>query len=102
MLRVRYLLCWLAVLVWTLSIPAFADKPNLPALPLGSTAPNFTAYTWTGGKAQLSDYRGKIVVLDFWASWSPNCDTSMADFDELYDEYHSKDVVFLALCSWSD
>jgi len=102
MLRAIYRYCWTLMLVLTAANSAFADKPNLPALVPGTTAPNFTAYTWAGGKTQLSDYRGKIVVLDFWASWSGTCDTTMADFEDLYDEYHGKDVVFLAVCSWSD
>ncbi len=49
-------------------------------------APDFTVYDQEGNAVRLSDYRGKPVVLNFWASWCGPCRSEMPDFDEAYQE----------------
>ena len=50
-------------------------------------APDFTAYDADGNAYQLSDFRGKPVILNFWASWCGPCKMEMPDFDEKYQQY---------------
>ena len=59
-------------------------------------APDFTVYDVDGNKVKLSDYLGKPVVLNFWASWCGPCKMEMPDFDEKHQELGS-DVQFLMI-----
>lgn len=53
----------------------------------GSTAPDFTLQSLEGATVHLSDYRGKAVVLNFWATWCAPCKIEMPWFVELQKEY---------------
>lgn len=50
-------------------------------------APDFTVVDYSGNEVRLSDFRGKPVVLNFWATWCYYCDVEMPDFNEAYKEY---------------
>ena len=51
-----------------------------------SLAPDFTVYDKDGKPVKLSDFRGKPVVLNFWASWCGPCQSEMPTFNEKYGE----------------
>ena len=57
-------------------------------------APDFTVYDFEGNEVKLSDFKGKSVVLNFWASWCGPCKNEMPDFQQLYEEY-GEDVHFV-------
>jgi len=67
-----------------------------PYLPKGSPAPDFTFQKFGGGTVSLAELRGKIVLLDFWATWCPPCVAEMPVLIQLAKQYESKGVVFVA------
>lgn len=62
---------------------------------VGKKAPNFTLKNLEGEEVSLEDYRGKIVLLNFWATWCGYCDKEMPDMQKLDTE--NDDVVVLAI-----
>ena len=63
----------------------------------GTMAPDFTLPTLVGKNFSLSQLKGKVVVLDFWASWCPDCRKDAPNVVRLYREYKDKDVVFVGI-----
>lgn len=58
-------------------------------------APDFELARLNGGKAKLSSYIGKTVVLNFFATWCPPCKAELPGFMQTMEEYKDKGVVFL-------
>lgn len=63
----------------------------------GTKAPNFTLKTYDGRPVSLSDYRGKYVVLDFWATWCPDCRKDIPAMKELYNQFSTRGVDFIGI-----
>lgn len=62
---------------------------------IGKPAPDFTLMNLHGEEVSLSDYKGKIVLINFWATWCPWCLKEMPDMQKLSDE--NDDLVILAV-----
>jgi cytochrome c biogenesis protein CcmG/thiol:disulfide interchange protein DsbE len=99
----------LALLAWTLLGPKSAEvaqngRVNAPGVFIpftNRTAPDFTVTDFTTGKkVSLKDFRGKTVILNFWASWCQPCQTEAP----LLSEYEANDapsnVVVLGIAAW--
>ena len=71
-------------------------KANLSQLE-GGIAPDFTIKTYDGKKFTLSQNRGKVVLLNFWASWCGPCRSEAPDLNAVWDEYKDRDVVFIGV-----
>lgn len=63
-------------------------------------APDFTVTDIDGNEVNLSDFKGKPVVLNFWASWCGPCKSEMPEFDEVYQKY--KDTVEFMIVNLTD
>jgi thiol-disulfide isomerase/thioredoxin len=64
---------------------------------LGKEIPEFQAKTLSGEPINVESFRGKVVVLDFWATWCAPCVASLPTIKQVTDEYADKDVVFYAV-----
>jgi thiol-disulfide isomerase/thioredoxin len=88
------------------------DLPLTPELCGGRTpctlpveAPNFTVQDHQGKPVQLRDFRGKVVLLNFWASWCGVCKTEKPSIEKLANELGGDDLVVVTLASdhnWTD
>ena len=78
---------------------ARSSAPRVKMLEPGAVAPDFTTTDLSGKPVKLSDYRGKVVVLDFWATWCGPCIASMPHSQEVAAKYKDQGVVILASCT---
>ncbi len=76
-------------------------KSNLPPPEDRVAAPEFALTDQFGEEHSLSDYKGKVVFLNFWATWCPPCKKEMPDIEEIYKEYgeNSNDLVILSVAN---
>jgi cytochrome c biogenesis protein CcmG/thiol:disulfide interchange protein DsbE len=66
--------------------------------PTSGPAPEFPFTTFDGQNFKLSDFRGKVVVLNFWASWCVPCRDEAPELEAAWEQYRSRgDVVFLGI-----
>jgi peroxiredoxin len=64
---------------------------------VGQPAPEFTLPTLDGSSKNLADYRGQVVVLNFWATWCPPCIQEMPSLERLHEALANKGVAVIAV-----
>jgi peroxiredoxin len=93
----------LVVIVGVLAIIALAfgvvwlQSAKYEPLTVGMAAPDFTLPDMAGKNQQLSDYRGKVIFLNFWATWCKPCKEEMPSMQVLWDNLKKEDFVMLAI-----
>ncbi|MBL8730772.1 MAG: redoxin domain-containing protein [Planctomycetes bacterium] len=78
--------------------PDLLAQDDAPLLAAGAVAPDFPSHRLDGATVHLADFAGKVVVLDFWATWCGPCKASMPHVQAIA-EAHADDVVVLAVCT---
>jgi len=74
-----------------------AAQTNFPVVAKPFEAYNFTVKDIDGAEYRLSDYRGKVVVLNFWATWCPPCREEMPAMNRAHKKLSNDNVVILAI-----
>ena len=92
-MRARILTFLVAILA---SFPCLQCSRSGSEVAVGSTAPNFSLTDLRGKEISLAQYQGKVVILDFWATWCGPCRMSMPMLEKIQKEYPS-DVKLLAV-----
>lgn len=80
----------LALLAWGLRQAQAGPRSQGPA-------PDFTLTTFDGNQVTLSELRGQVVVINFWASWCPPCRDEAAYLEATWREYQDQGVVFIGI-----
>ena len=77
--------------------------PEQPALlAVGDLAPEWTLTDAFGVTHSLSEYRGKTIVLDFWATWCGPCIRAMPEIQRLHEKYSSNDLIVFGVNTWEE
>lgn len=86
--------------IWLSFVPASATTGGLiPSPREGFLAPDFTLDTLDGSQITLSDLRGKVVVVNLWASWCPPCRAEMPAIENVYQANKEQGLEVLAVNS---
>jgi cytochrome c biogenesis protein CcmG/thiol:disulfide interchange protein DsbE len=75
----------------------WSNRYRLTPVDPGSRAPNFRVFDLEGGSKNFSDFRGKVLLVNVWATWCPPCQEEMPSMERLYQEISDQDFEILAV-----
>jgi len=81
-----------------LPVPELNHRLTKLATPVA--APDFTLEDMDGEPYSLGNYRGKVVMVNFWATWCPPCRRELPSMETLYQAFRDKDFTILAINQW--
>jgi len=84
---------------FAIEVPEGHEVRDLGLLPLGSPAPNWTLQTPVGRSVSLESLRGKVVVMDFWATWCSPCKAAMPGVQKLHEKFKGRPVAVYGITS---
>ncbi|NOZ49057.1 MAG: redoxin domain-containing protein [Chloroflexi bacterium] len=88
---------WLATAQKEHAVTILSQPQPVTGLSIGNLAPDFTLPTLTGSPLRLSDLRGKVVLLNFWATWCYACRQEMPLLMDSYRQHQSQDFVVVGV-----
>jgi cytochrome c biogenesis protein CcmG/thiol:disulfide interchange protein DsbE len=98
---------WVVALIWILVLGLLGlvgfglFNANRGPLAVGSPAPDFVLETFEGEQIDTAGLRGKVVLVNIWASWCVTCTDEAVELEQAYQMFKDRDVVFLGV-DWSD
>lgn len=98
MFRIKYvILCLPLLLLISVAVIAGDESQSIYKLEKTPLAPDFSLKDVDGKSHKLSDYRGKVVMINFWASWCPPCRFELPSMERAYNKLKQHGVEFLAI-----
>jgi cytochrome c biogenesis protein CcmG/thiol:disulfide interchange protein DsbE len=92
------ILAWAVLILFLIIIAIVLFQTRKGSLVVGETVPDFSLMTFDGKRIQLSDYRGKVVVLNFWASWCQPCEEEADILEAIWQHYRPQEnVMFIGI-----
>ncbi len=88
---------WAIIGVVVVVTVAWVGRENYQPVITGSVAPEFTALDREGNTVALSDYEGRVVLVNVWATWCPPCIEEMPSLQRLYESLEGTDFEILAV-----
>jgi peroxiredoxin len=88
---------WALVAAVCVVVVAWVGRENYRPVMTGSEAPAFQAAHLSGEQASLSDYEGKVVLLNIWATWCAPCKEEMPSMQRLYEALDDPDFEIVAV-----
>lgn len=98
----RYLVLIVLLLAIGFGAYIYSNMPSTTAVVAGDVAPDFTLEDTNGNKVTLSSLRGKVVMVNFWATWCPPCKEEMPSMERLNKIMAEEDFVMLAINTEKD
>jgi peroxiredoxin len=86
----------------TVGQPPRPEKPEPPPLQVGDRAPDFTLSALRGKRVALADFKGQVVLLDFWATWCPSCRNSVQGLKQLRQELAGRPFTLVSITEERD
>ena len=88
---------WIISLLTLLTTILMASAGAFAAAEIGQPAPALVVPELSGDTFDLTSERGRVVIINFWATWCPPCREEMPALDAFYRRYHDKGLVMLGL-----
>jgi len=88
---------WIGVIGILLILALALTRSKQGPIGIGEKAPNFILTTFDGEQIDSVDLRGKVVLINFWASWCGPCEQEAAELEQAYQVFKDQGVVFLGV-----
>jgi thiol-disulfide isomerase/thioredoxin len=85
------------MIAFAISLLGCSSQKQPKALAPAKGAPDFVLENIRGGKTKAADIKGKVAVVDFWATWCEPCKAEIPHFNKLNEDYQGKDVQIMGI-----